>query len=276
MDDSQKKLKLVSFDIYRSLGMPNTRYVKPEDIFQKSSDLRDADWILFPPHSLVNLIAFAFQKPIFPSISTYHLGFDKIQMTRAFLARFPEHTPRTLIGPAQEFYIEKILDEMSFPFIVKENRNAQGKGVFLVKNRSDFMTYARQNEVLYVQEYLEIQRDLRVVWVGDRVVLAYWRIAAPGALLNNLAAGGTIDYDNIPLRAVQLVSQICRNLHINYAGFDIAEISGHYYLLEYNLFFGMQALNEKKITLTPLIYNYLVRQAADNLTPRKPVLPKAV
>jgi ribosomal protein S6--L-glutamate ligase len=276
MATAEKKLKLVSFDIFRSLGMPNTEYMKPEDIFQKTSILKNADYVLFPPHSLVNLVTCAFQKSIFPSVNTYHLGYDKIQMTHAFRVCFPEHTPRTLIYPRSDIYVDLILDQMAFPFVVKEVRNAQGKGIFLIHNRNEFLAYAKNNEMLYAQEYLEIDRDLRVVWVGDQTILAYWRIAPQGGFLNNVAAGGRIDYSGIPDEAIRLVSRVCRTLKINHAGFDVAEVNGHYYLFEYNLFFGTQALDEKMIPLTSMIYTYLITQTSENSTPEHPFSHAAI
>ena len=276
MDDPCHIRKIISFDIYRSLGMPNTCFVKPEAVFKNVSSLQDADWIVFPPYHLVNLMAYVFQKPVFPSINTYHLGFDKVQMTRAFMLQFAANTPHTLIYPAENYYIDVILDQMTFPFVVKEVRNSQGRGVFLIENKKEFIKFAERNEILYVQEYLEIDRDLRVVWVGDRVVLAYWRIGQEGMFLNNVAAGGHIDYENIPEEALLLVKTVCQKLHLNYAGFDVAVSNGSYYLLEYNLFFGTQALNEKKIALGPIIYQYLLEQSRDKLTPLRPILPTAI
>lgn len=268
-------LRLLSFDVFRSLGIPNTHFIKPEEVFKRSLEIEQSDWILFPPHSLMNLVAYAFGKKIFPSVNTYHLGFDKIQMTRAFMIRFPKQTPQTQICSSTENNIERILDNMTFPFVVKEVRNACGRGVFLVKNRNEFLKYANTNEILYIQEYLEINRDLRVVWVGNQVVLAYWRIAPSGGFLNNISAGGEIDYNNIPTEALDLVSQICTILNINYAGFDIAILNGHCYLLEYNLFFGTQALNDRKINLSPIIHQYLLDQSANNIPPQNPKIPKA-
>ncbi|MBN1781946.1 hypothetical protein JW948_12515 [bacterium] len=275
MDANVKKLNCISFDIFRSLGMPDIRVMKPEEIFRKTADLKNADWILFPPYGLLNLMAYAFHKSVFPSLNTYHLGFDKVQMTRSFMVRFPEQTPETLIMPAGDNSLEMILDRMRFPFVAKEVRNARGKGVFLIRERKELQDYINKNETLYIQEYLDIRRDLRVVWVADRVVLAYWRTAPPGGFLNNVAAGGSIDYGDIPEQALQLVGEVCRSLNINYAGFDIAEVNGHFYLLEYNLFFGTQALGEKKIQLGPIIHQYLLEQSR-TVTPLKPLLPKAV
>lgn len=271
-----KKLNLITFDIFRSLNIPGIRNLKPEDIFQKRLDIQQSDWILFPPHTFVNLMVYGFRKPVFPTINTYHLGYDKIQMIHAFMAQFPDNTPRTIIHPNEEHYQKRVLDQMAFPFVAKEIRNSRGRGVFLIENRKDFNDYILKNETLYIQEYLDIKRDLRIIWVGDRVVLSYWRTAATGNFLNNVAAGGSIDFTDIPQGAIELVSNVCRTLNINYAGFDVAEVNGYFYLLEYNLFFGTQALSDQKIMLGPVIYEYLRKHTQKKDDPQTPVLPLAM
>ena len=276
MDEAGKTIRCVSFDIFRSLGIPDTLHVKPESVFQRMPDLKTVDWILFPPYNLVNLMAYALRKQIFPSISTYHLGFDKIQLTRALMARFPEQAPQTLICSPDTTGREQILDQMVFPFVMKAPRNSQGRGVSLIRNKRDFMDFADRQEILYAQEYLDIRRDLRVVRVSNKTVLAYWRAGAEGQFLNNVAAGGTIDYSGIPDKAIDLVAEISRELDINYAGFDVAEVDGRFYVLEYNLFFGTQALNEKKIALAPVIYQYLLEQSQNRIKPTEPLLPLAM
>lgn len=250
-------LRLITFDLFRSFGIPKVIAMKPEEVFSRRDEIVQADWILFSPYSLVNIMAYVFQKPVFPSISTYHLGFDKVQMTRAFLARFPEHTPHTEILPATPASIASILERFSFPFIAKEIRNARGQGTFLIQDRRAWMEYASQNDMLYVQEYLPIDRDLRVIWVADRVVLAYWRIAGAGSYLTNVAAGGEIRFEDIPESALVLVEAVARSFGIDYAGFDVALVDGHPYLFEFNLFFGTQALTMRHINIGTLIYQYL-------------------
>ncbi len=249
--------------------------MKPEEIFKYSQLIENADWILFPSYRLVNLMAYVFKKPIFPNLSTYYLGFDKIEMTRAFLIRFPRHTPHTIICSNEDHNIEMILDTMPLPFVAKEIRNSQGKGTCLIQNRKDLKRFADQNDMLYIQEKLDIDRDLRIVWAGDRIVTAYWRIAPYGGFLNNLSAGGSIHFNDIPEEALLLIQSVCQTLNINYAGFDIAISEGHCYLLEYNLFFGTQALNEKKIPLNTIIYQYLLNQIIKNIPPQNPIIPRA-
>jgi ribosomal protein S6--L-glutamate ligase len=103
--------------------------------------------------------------------------------------------------------------------------------------------------VLYLQEYLPIRRDLRVVWVGRQVIAAYWRVGAEAAFHNNVARGGSVDFDNVPAEALALVARVATELGVDHAGFDVAEVDGHYYLLEFNTLFGNEALNRRGISL---------------------------
>lgn len=253
-------MKLVTFDPFRTIGMPNVLYIKPEMVFRYKKEIEEADWLLFPEYWQVNFLVYGLKKRIFPSINSYHLGHDKIEMTRAMWAVYPEHVPYTLILPSNETNLELIMDEMTFPFIAKEVRNSQGKGVYLIENKSHLEDYASANRILYIQERLPLDRDLRVVFVGDQVLTAYWRIGQEGDFRNNLAQGGKTSFANIPVAALELVSRIANNLGINHAGFDLAVVDGHYYILEFNILFGNQALRQRNIPVEAAIWRYLQSQ----------------
>ena len=47
-------------------------------------------------------------------------------------------------------------------------------------------------DVAYIQTYLPIDRDIRVVVIGDKVVHSYWRVAPKGEFRTNVATGGHI------------------------------------------------------------------------------------
>ncbi|BCO32229.1 hypothetical protein TspCOW1_23320 [Thiohalobacter sp. COW1] len=158
--------------------------------------------------------------------------------------------------PAQ---LEEALETLSLPLVAKVPRSARGEGVHLIESRADLLAYARHSEVLYLQEYLPITRDLRIVYVGDRVVSAYWRQAAPGVFHTNVARGGRVHFDDIPAAAIALVEQVARRLGIDHAGFDVAEVQGWFYILEFNPLFGLEALNRQGIRIAPLIEDYLRR-----------------
>lgn len=249
--------RLVSFDPLRTLNIPGVIPLKPELWLSQQDVIKAADWILFPEYWQVNALVYGWKKKIFPSISSFHLGHDKVEMTRVFQAVRPENTPFTQILAHTETAVERVLDRFCFPFVAKEVRNSMGQGVFLIENPKDFIDYAKSNSVLYVQEYLPISRDLRLVLVGTKVVTGYWRKAAPGQFHNNVSRGGSVSFDDIADGAVQLVESFAQQTGINHAGFDVAEVDGHFYFLEFNIRFGTCALIDRGIQLSQYIESYL-------------------
>lgn len=252
-------MKLISFSPCRTLKLPNVKYLKPEDIFKHIEEIKEADWVLFPETWQVNFLVYALKKKIFPSINSYHLGYNKVEMTRAMQAIAPEHVPYTIIKGKHDGVMEEILEELSFPFIAKDVRSAQGKGVFLIENRRQLKNYLNGHDTLYLQEYLPLDRDLRVVLVGDEIVTAFWRIARDGEFRNNLSRGGKASWEDIPSEALDLVKRWSRELGINYAGFDLAPVGDKFYFLEFNLYFGYRGLLERGFTFEDKIRNYLLK-----------------
>lgn len=247
----------VTFNPLRSLGIPLVKYIKPEEMFGRLPELQTAHRILFPQSWQVNALAYALKKRIFPSLPTYHLGYDKIEMTRAFTALCPSKVPKTGIYSNGAVGFETLADEFGLPFVCKEPRSSSGLGVFLIRCSEDFNWYAKGNPTLYVQEYLEIDRDLRVVVIGEEVVSTYWRIKSPGAFHNNISRGGRVERTNIPENVVSEVAAVARALGIDYAGFDVAMTPSGTFLLEFNLFFGTRGIQQSSPELGKIVHRYL-------------------
>lgn len=272
-------MHLVSFDIFRTLGFPNTTVLKPEQFLRYKDLLREADWVLFPEYWQLNALVHGLKCRVFPSVASYRIGHDKVEMTRAFQTVAPEHTPWTLIeanGPQER---EMVWDTMTQPFVAKLPKASMGEGVWLIETRDDWRRYCERTEVLYAQEYLPIDRDVRVVIVGDRVVTAYWRTQADQGFYNNLARGGRIDNSPVPAAATELALRLARELEVDHAGFDIALMGDYPYVLEFNRLFGNQGLGQGG-ELRDAILGYLVRQTnpedPDGPTDPAPVWPVAV
>lgn len=262
-------MNLVTFNPYRTIGFPNVQYIKPDHMFRELEKIKSADFLLFPENWQVNSLYHGMQKAIFPSVSTIQLGYNKIEMTRALWTTFPEFVPYTEILGSTKENIEKVLETFPFPFVAKEVRNSMGKGVFLIKNKEDFITYANSNDVLYVQEFLESDRDLRICVIGDEIIASYWRIGASGEFHHNVAKGGEISFENIPQDAINIVQNVAKRLHINHAGFDILYSNGKAYILEFNVLFGNVGIREQGINIENKIYKYLLSQ----YTPPFPTTP---
>jgi ribosomal protein S6--L-glutamate ligase len=250
-------MRLLSFDPFRGLGLAQ-QFVKPEHWLRELPALRAADVLLYPESWQVNALHHVLRKPIFPNLASYRLGWDKIEMTRAFLLAVPDAVPETLILQASPDGAEQALQTLGLPLVVKQPRNSMGRGVQLIESRSELLRWIAAADVLYAQQYLPNDGDLRVVWVGDRVTAAYWRRNA-GGFHNNVARGATVDFADIPVCALELVTRAARALGVDHAGFDVMLAHDQPFLLEFNVLFGNAALNQAGIDLKPLIRAYLER-----------------
>lgn len=43
-------MQFVTFNPLRTIGIPNTLYIKPELMFKNKEDILRADWVLFPEY----------------------------------------------------------------------------------------------------------------------------------------------------------------------------------------------------------------------------------
>lgn len=251
-------MNLISFDPFRTLGIACTTWLKPEELFRHAERIRAADYVLFPQSWQLNVLAYAWKLRTFPSYPSYDIGYDKVEMTRAFQALAPAHCPQTLILPANAEGAAQALETLGLPFVVKHPRSSMGRGVELIEGAADLYAWIPRTEVLYAQEYLPATADLRVVWIGDQVVTAYWRRGGDG-FHHNLSRGAVPDFDDVPPAALDLVARVATALGIDHAGFDIAVIEGWPFLIELNCLFGHEGLSARGIRLAPFISDHLRR-----------------
>lgn len=266
-------MKLITFNPFRTLGIPGVSYIKADNMLKEIEKVKQADYILFPEYWQVNTLVYGLKKKIFPSMSTYKLGHNKIETTRVLQTMFPKNVPYTQILSNDHVNIETIEEEFGYPLVAKEIKSSMGMGVFLIENRDQLKLYIDNNESLYIQEKLPIDRDLRIVYVGNKVIGAYWRIANPGEFHNNIAKGASYEYNNIPEEAIKLVEYMAKELDINHAGFDVAVVGNRYYVLEYNVLFGNEGLKNIGIDVEAHINEYI--NSDPDFTPNSPMFPKA-
>jgi ribosomal protein S6--L-glutamate ligase len=247
----------VSFDVFRTLGFQDTLQLKPDQLFSRKEDISHADWVLFAEHWQLNALIYGLKARVFPSEASYRLGHDKIEMTRAFEVVAPVNTPHTRIAPNTPRHAEDLWQEMGLPFVAKLPKASQGNGVWLITDHRQWRDYLNSTDILYVQEYLPIDRDVRVIVVGTEVVSAYWRCQSERGFYNNIAQGGTVDYSPVPVQVTDLALHLARSLDINHAGFDIALVEGHPYVLEFNRLFGNQGIPGGDARLRDAIVRYL-------------------
>lgn len=265
-------MQLITFDPYRTLSYARTEYIKPELMNHHLDRLIAADGILFPQYWQVNTLLYGLKKRIFPSPASYYIGHNKVEMTRCFQVLAPQHVPWTMIEANTPSGGELVWDAMPLPFVAKIPKSSMGDGVFLIETRADWQRYLAQTPVIYAQEYLPIDRDLRIVWVGNRIIGGYWRIQAEQGFYNNVAKGGQIETGILPPEACALVEKLALGLGIDHGGFDIAMVGHHPYVFEFNRLFGNQGLAGMQDKIDAAIHDYLASHWGDN-EPDNPLTP---
>jgi len=226
----------------RTLGV-RTNFVDYSD--DEIRAIRQAPKIYYPSVFYADLFD-AIGKPLFPSYHTYKCVQDKIKQTALFyLLDIPHPFTRVFYGKRR---LEKIVRVFTFPLIAKIPRgSALGRGVFLVQNEEELAAYLRLSPVAYIQEYLALDRDIRVVVIGDRVVHAYWRLAAQGEYRSNVAAGGTISLEKVPEKVLTLALHTARACGWDDVGIDICVHQGRFLVLEANMKYGKEGFRQAGI-----------------------------
>ena len=212
--------------------------------------LRTADTIYYPS-SLYEDVFLALGKRVFPANYYRYMG-DKIKQTELFTLLNIPH-PRTRIYEGKQ-RTHHILADFSFPFIAKiPFGSSKGRGVFLIENRTDLQVYLGKCSRAYIQEYLPIDRDLRVVLVGAKVVHGYWRIARPGEFRCNVSLGGRISFQNIPDCGLRFAEGVARLCEFDEVGLDICISEGKYLVIEANMVYGLKGFESAGLHIYQLL-----------------------
>ncbi len=219
----------------RTLGVRSNIFdYRPDEIEQ----IRRADKIYYPTPLFADLFD-AMGKKTFPSYHTYKCVQDKIKQTALFALYGITH-PRTRVfyGNRQK---AKIGAYFRFPFIAKIPRgSAMGRGVYLVRDENELAAYNRLTTVAYIQEYLPIDRDIRVIVIGRRVVHGYWRLAPLGDFRSNVAVGATISLEPLPGGVADYALEVAMRCRWDDVGMDLCIHGGQIYVLEANMRYGRE------------------------------------
>jgi len=190
---------------------------------------------------------------VFPRNYYHFLGAKTAQTDLFNLLAIPH--PRTGIYYGRQ-RAGRIESEFSYPFVAKTPiGSSQGKGVFLIRRPEELSQYLRTHNPAYIQEYLPIERDLRVVVINGNLIHAYWRIGREGDFRNNVSQGGTVSFEDIPAAALDFAVEVARRCGFDEVGLDICEHAGKYYVLEANMVFGQEGFRKKGMDIHQIIAN---------------------
>jgi glutathione synthase/RimK-type ligase-like ATP-grasp enzyme len=162
---------------------------------------------------------------VFPKSHEVLYWENKGYMTQQFL-ELGISTPKTVLL-SSEADIDKI--NLPYPYLIKEEHSFSSEGLYKIKNLDDLLAffkgrdYFSSNKYLLVQELLDMRRDLRVILVGDEIVLHYWRINDSDEWRPTATSyGNSVDFGNFPEQWRSFIIAEFKKLGITTGAFDIA------------------------------------------------------
>jgi len=203
----------------------------------------------------------AMGKETFPSFHTYKFAQDKIKQTAAFnMLGIPHPETKIFYGKKQK---QNILLFFTFPFIAKKARgSSKGNDVYLIKNTEDLFQYLTNKGPAYIQEYFPIDRDMRVIIIGKKIRLAYWRIADKNNFKTNISQGGIISFNPLPQKALALAQITAFKCGWDDVGIDIIEHENQFYVLEANMKYGTKGFRKAGINYKQMMAKLIVEGKA--------------
>jgi ribosomal protein S6--L-glutamate ligase len=219
--------------------------------------IQTASKVYYPTHLYVDLFI-TMGKAIFPSRETYVYSGDKIKQTALFQFLGIAH-PHTRIYFGKQ--IKKIRTDFAFPFIAKIPRgSSMGRGVFLIHNEEGLEKYLQKTSVAYIQEYLDLKRDLRVILINHQVILSYWKIAPKGEFRTNLAQGASMDFSQIPPEALAFAQSVTQRCNFEDVGLDLCHTPDKgWMILEANMNYGLQGLTERGLAIRQVLRDLVIQ-----------------
>lgn len=155
---------------------------------------------------------------------------DKALTTLA-LARAGIPMPKTFLAFTHEGAM-KAVESVNYPAVLKPVVGSWGRLLAKVNDKEAAQAVLEHKEELgsymhkiyYVQEYIDKPgRDIRAIIMGDELVCAYYRKAAEGSWLTNIAQGGTGEAFKASSELVELCLKSSKAVGGGVLGIDVLE-----------------------------------------------------
>ena len=217
---------------------------------------------------LQKALAYAFKDAYIPmEADSFGKGHDKF-LTLMELQKHGISIPKTYLAGTTKI-AKKLLEDVSYPIIMKIPSGTQGKGVMTADSLSSAKSLIDTLEVFkqpyIIQEFIESgATDIRAIVVGDRVVSAMKRKAAKGELRANIHQGGTgIPYE-LSYDAERIAIKSAKAIKADICGVDILEGHKGYYVIEVNLSPGLKGImGTTKKNLPKIFAKYLYEKTLE-------------
>jgi len=130
---------------------------------------------------------------------------------------------------------KKLLNKITFPIIAKPVCGQKGRGLEKINNEKKYLEFFSKNKKGYfIQEYLPITSDFRVMVVGSKVIGAVERFVMKGDFRSNTSLGSKVVKAKLNKEMREIAISASRALKFEVAGVDLTKYKNKYYILEVN------------------------------------------
>lgn len=171
-----------------------------------------------------------------PSLDAQFSNKSKENVTN-FCKKYSLPIPKTDVFYEAEQAIE-FLKSCKYPKIIKKSYGPSNYGGYFVHKVDSFteaqlLLEQKKYYPIYVQEFVPMIADIRVMLIGHKPVCAFWRRPPEGEWLTNTSQGGSMDYRNVPQPALDIAVNASKAANAEYWACDIAlGNDGKYRILE--------------------------------------------
>ncbi len=172
-----------------------------------------------------------------PSLDAQFANKSKENVTR-FCWKYDIPVPKTYIFYDKEEGME-FLKKTDYPKIIKRSYGPSNYGGYYVHKVDSYEEAKKLLEEkkycpIYVQDFVPMSADIRVMLIGHKPVCAFWRRPPEGHWLTNTSQGGSMDYQDVPEGVLELAVKVSKAANAEYWACDIAvgKEDGKYRILE--------------------------------------------
>ncbi len=160
-----------------------------------------------------------------PDLDSQFANKSKENVTR-FAWKYNLPIPKTYI-----FYDRKegfeFLEKTTYPKIIKRSYGPSNYGGYFVhkvdnKEEAKELFETKKYHPMYIQDFVPMEADIRVMLIGHKPVCAFWRRPPEGEWLTNTSQGGSMDYQNVPKKVLDLAVKASKAAKAEYWACDIA------------------------------------------------------
>ena len=160
-----------------------------------------------------------------PSLDTQFSNKSKENVTR-FAWKYSLPVPKTYIYYDREKG-DEFLKKAKYPKIIKKSYGPSNYGGYFVHKVDSYkeakeLFEEKKYHPMYMQDFVPMEADIRVMLIGHKPVCAFWRRPPEGEWLTNTSQGGSMDYMDVPKKVLDLAVKVSKSAKAEYWACDIA------------------------------------------------------